>query len=242
MVARPRDENRGKSPYLACSQQANACRKLGLGGEAERTSGGLRAIPTRQPREGRRGLIGRRRFGRGKRRHWLVVCGKCPWFRLNPATLRWFRGRAARQEAPEVRSIIPREAEQAEGGGKPRGLRPRSGRRRMDTALQLARAVPNAAPLEPEMPSWLLRSRRRGRSRTRAGKAAGEMGRTPKRRTARREPCARERGFPRVLVKTDRLQRLVRGIFSPAGRRRASVGGTTGSSDAAAAVTVTGRQ
>jgi len=125
VVPRPRDEDPGKPRHLACSQQANACRKLGIGGEAEGPVA-VSSPPLRASHgKGRRGLVGRRRFGRRKRRHWLVVCGKRPWFRPNPANPSGSGSRAARQEASEVRSTTSRGAEQAPGEGS-HGLRLRS--------------------------------------------------------------------------------------------------------------------
>jgi hypothetical protein len=160
------------------------------------------------------------------------------------ATEGWV-GRAARQGASGVWSTTSCKADKAEREGRRaerNSLGPRSGRRQVDDGLQLARAVPSAAPLEVGWPSWSFGASVYGKDRSRAGKAVGEKGRPRKRRSAGCELCARERGFPRVLVTTVRLQRLVRDIFSPVGGPASSdVGGTPGSSDIAAAVTVTGR-
>jgi hypothetical protein len=61
------------------------------------------------------GLVGGRRFGLGKRRHWRAVCGTGSWFRQKPARPTEGRvGRAARQGASGVWSTASCKAEQAE--------------------------------------------------------------------------------------------------------------------------------
>jgi hypothetical protein len=189
-------------------------------------------------------LVGGRRFGLGKRRHWRAVCGTGPRFRQKPARSRKGRvGRAARQGASGVWSITSCEAEQAEREDRREttvsGHGPDGGRSKTGSSWRERRQARchsrSEGPRGLSAPPWT-------EDRSRVGKAADEKGRPRKRRSAGCEPCARERGFPRVLVTTDRLQRLVRGIFSPTGGPAHScAGGTTGSSDIAAAVTVTGR-
>jgi len=189
-------------------------------------------------------LVGGRRFGLGKRRHWRAVCGTGSWFRQKPARPTEGRvGRAARQGASGVRSTASCKAEQAEREERRKqtvsGHGPDGGRSKVGSSWrERCQARRHSRPEGPRG----LSAPPQTEDRSRAGKAAGEKGRPRKRRSAGCESCARERGFPRVLVKTDRLQRLVRGIFSPTGGPAHScAGGTTGSSDIVAAVTVTGR-
>lgn len=119
--------------------------------------------PTRQPRVGRRGLVGGRRFGRGKRRHWLVVCGKRPWFRPNSDSQVGFGQRAARQEASEGWSTPSCVAEQAarEGSRLVQGHGPDlGGSARASAGASGAKRCATRAGVPP----WLLRNQRERRA------------------------------------------------------------------------------
>jgi len=85
---------------LACGKQANACRKLGLGGEAKRHQWRPR-IPTLRASHGKgcAGPFDGRRLELGKRRHWRAVCGTGSWLRPHLPDPERSSRRAARQEA-----------------------------------------------------------------------------------------------------------------------------------------------
>lgn len=136
-------------------------------------------------------------------------------------------GRAARQGASGNGQAAPCAAEQAKRGERSHDSGYGSGGDKAGSGPSwCTRRLPRHYS-RSEMPSWLSDASVDG-SRTRVGKAAGEKGRLLKRRSTRCEPWARERGFPRVLVTTDRLQRLVSGILFPTGRWRVRALATRG--------------
>lgn len=189
---------------------------------------------------GRAGPFDRRRLGLGKRRHWRAVCGMGSWLRLDDSALAVGKGGGATGGVRE-RVDQPVRGRQRRARDELRQARATVRAAAGRSGSQLVRAASTAAPLEAGKPSWFSGASVEGGSYPRR-QSSRRKGRPRKRRSAGCEPCAREHGFPRVLVTTDRLQRLVRGIFCPTGSRRFGAGCTEGSSVVVAADTVTGRR
>jgi len=123
-------------------------------------------------------LVGGRRFGLGKRRHWRAVCGTGSWFRQKPARPTEGRvGRAARQGASGVWSTASCKADKAEceerrkqtvSGHGPDGGRSTTGsswRERCQARRHSRSEGPRGLSAPPQT-----------EDRSRAGKAAGERG------------------------------------------------------------------
>lgn len=120
----------------------NACRKRGSGGKARVLVAAPSALLRASKGERSARLVGGRRFGLGKRRHWRAVCGTGPWFRQKPARPTEGRvGRAARQGASGVWSIAWCKAEQAEHEERRKQL----SRATVRTAADRARAPAGAS-------------------------------------------------------------------------------------------------
>jgi hypothetical protein len=202
---------------LARGQRANACRKLGPAAKpatqwrpripSPRASHGMESADSsvEDASGSESGDIG---LSSVERALGSVRCRAHSWARIR-------RRDRERQESGSPLPARPNTPSSKEGRRFRATVRNATG----EHELQLARAVPNAAPLGSEMPSWLSDTLADGGTNPR-WKSSQRKGRPWKRRFARSDLRARERGFPRVLVTTDRLQRLVRGIFSSMGRQR----------------------
>jgi hypothetical protein len=172
-----------KRSDLARGKRANACRKRTSGGKA----GGSVAAPRTFLRasKGTEACETRRWKALRARKAATLACrlwnGSLVPSQARPATEGWV-GRAARQGASGVWSATSCKAEQAEREER-RAERNSPGRGpgggRLRHGLQLARAVPSAAPLEVERPPWSFGASVYGKDRSRAGEASRRKGAAP---------------------------------------------------------------
>jgi hypothetical protein len=204
------------------------------------TSGGPKVtLSSASEGGGRTGSIGGRRFGLGTRQRWRAVCGKGPW--LLVASSRESGGRR-RGATGSVSDRATRTAQwktkpacgnhrnhvsSKKGGGPPNFNAP--GVTGCDESQLAPQRQEKRHHSESEMPSgypaptWTTLFRTQHK---RAGRGAGWERAVSQVRASR----SRIAGFHGCSLKTSRLQRLVRGIFSSLGRRRFGVDDTASGS------------
>lgn len=121
-----------KHSDLACGKQANACRKLGLGGQAECTNGGLTCHPS-APAKGSSSADSSVEGAPGSESGDIGLSSveRALGSARNPPGHSGQVGRAARQGVPGIGSAASRKVEYTERAGTPRhvsGLGPGGGR------------------------------------------------------------------------------------------------------------------